>query len=415
MFFTVKTVEEVHEILRIFEPTEEVEISADEAIGHVIGRDIISPEDLPGFHRSSMDGFAVRASDTFGATESLPVFLEVTGEVLMGESSKEKGASGRAIRISTGGMLPEGTNGVVMLEYCHFLDETTIEVSRAISPLENVIGPNDDFKKGEALFYRGHYLRPQDLGLLAGLGISSVHVFRPPRVAIISTGDEIVPVNRRPEPGQVRDINSSTLSAFCRVMGAEPVMMGLCRDSFSELKERVKEGLDSADTVWISGGSSVGVRDMTLKVIDSFDETELLVHGVSISPGKPVIIARSGKKAIFGIPGHTASAMVVAEIFLNPFLGRLAGMEKDDKSDHRYVKAELRRNIESAGGRDDYIRVRFEKEGKRLFADPIFGKSGLISTLVEADGLLRIHRNIEGLYQGDIVEVMLFSSGGVLK
>ena len=233
MFFTVKTIEEVLEILRIFSPVGDKTVSLDDALGRVTSREITSPEDLPGFYRASMDGYAVVAKDTFGATESLPVFLEVTGEVLMGESSSVEGAPGKAIRISTGGMLPKGTDGVVMLEYCHSLDDKNIEISRAISPLENVIKPDDDFKKEGLIFKKGHYLRPQDLGLLAGLGISEVPVFKSPRVAIVSTGDEIVAIDKKPKPGQVRDINSYTLSAFCRLTGAEPIMLGLCRDSFS--------------------------------------------------------------------------------------------------------------------------------------------------------------------------------------
>jgi molybdopterin molybdotransferase len=414
LFFTVKTIEEVLEILRIFGPIKDKAVSLEDGLGHVTSREITSPEDLPGFYRSAMDGYAVIAKDTFGATEGLPVFLEITGEVLMGESPRDKGATGKAIRISTGGMLPQGTDGVVMLEYCHSLDDKTIEISRAISPLENVIKPDDDFKKGGMIFKKGHYLRPQDLGLLAGLGISEVKVFPRPRVAIVSTGDEIVPIDKKPKPGQVRDINRYTLSSFCRLTGAEPVMLGLCRDSFSELREMVAEGLDTADTVWISGGSSVGTRDMTLKVFESFDDMELLVHGISISPGKPTIIARIGKKAVFGLPGHTVSAMVVAEVFLNPFLYGLSGIDDLGKKEHKFVEAELSRNVESASGRDDFIRVRLDKKDHKLIAEPVFGKSGLISTLVEADGLLRIDRNIEGLYKGETVKVMLFSIDGVL-
>jgi molybdopterin molybdotransferase len=414
LFFTVKTIEEVLEILRIFSPVGDKKVSLEDALGHVTSREITSPEDLPGFYRSSMDGYAVTAKDTFGATESLPVFLEVTGEVLMGESSSVEGAQGKTIRISTGGMLPKGTDGVVMLEYCHSLDDKTIEISRAISPLENVIKPDDDFKKDGLIFKKGHYLRPQDLGLLAGVGISEVSVFKSPRVAIVSTGDEIVPIDKKPKPGQVRDINSYTLSAFCRITGAEPIMLGLCRDSFSELRDMVAGGLDVADTVWISGGSSVGTRDMTLKVFESFNDMELLVHGISISPGKPTIIARIGEKAVFGLPGHTASAMVVAEVFLNPFLFGLIGRGDSEKNERKFVEAELSRNIESASGRDDFIRVRLDKEDQKLIATPVFGKSGLISTLVEADGLLRIDRNIEGLYQGEKVKVMLFSIDGIL-
>ncbi|MBN1849244.1 MAG: molybdopterin molybdotransferase MoeA [Deltaproteobacteria bacterium] len=408
MFFKVKTSEEVFQILKDFHPTEDEVLSIDKALYRILNKDIIAPEDLPGFPRSSMDGYAVQARDTFGATESLPVLLEVVGEVLMGQPSNVSVRPGQAVRISTGGMLPQGADGVVMLEYCHSLDERNIEVGRAVSPLENVLRFDDDYKAGTVVLRSHHSIRSQDVGILAGLGITEISVFKQPRVAIISTGDEVVPIDQRPLPGQIRDINSYTLNAFCLQQRAEPIMLGLCRDDFKKLRQLVENGLHIADTVWISGGSSVGTRDMTLKVFESFDKMELLVHGISISPGKPTIIARIGQKAVFGLPGHVASAMVVAEVFLSPFLARLSGKKDMTKEALFEVDAELSRNLESASGRDDYVRVRLIEKQERLIAEPIFGKSGLISTLVEAHGLIKIDRNTEGLYQGQHVKVMVF-------
>jgi len=408
LFFKVKTSEEVLAIMEQFGPLGVETVPLEKAFRRILGQDIISPEDLPGFRRSSMDGYAVRAKDTFGATESLPAMLEVRGEVIMGQVPTQVLGPGQAIKISTGGMLPEGADGVVMVEHCHALDENTIEVSRAVSPLEHVILPDDDFKKGYGVLRKGSLLRPQDLGVMAGLGLSQISVHRKPRVGIISTGDEVIPIDQRPKPGQVRDINTYTLSAFCWELGAEPLILGLCRDNFEALKAMVRKGIQEADTVWISGGSSVGTRDMTLKVFESFDDVEVLVHGISISPGKPTIIARIGRKAIFGLPGHTASAMVVAEVFLNPFLMRLSGGKDVPRRLQEEILAELSRNIESASGREDYIRVKLKKKEGKLIADPIFGKSGLISTLVEADGMIRVDRNTEGLYQGEKVSVLVF-------
>jgi len=408
LFFKIKTSEEVLETLKGFSPCGEETVPLSEALGRVVSREMTAREDLPEFPRATMDGYAVKAKDTFGATEGLPILLEVGGEVLMGQAPAVNVRPGTAVRISTGGMLPEGADAVVMIEYCHDLDDQTIEVCRAVSPLENTISPGDDLKKGTVLFEKGSILRPQDLGLLAGLGMGEVTVYRRPKVAIISTGDEIVPIHQRPEPGQVRDINSYTLSSFCAQAGAIPLFMGLCRDSVTELRALVARGLETADTLLISGGSSVGARDLTVKVLESFDDMELLVHGISISPGKPTIIARIGQKAVFGLPGHAASAMVVAEIFLTPFLAGLAGDAKAYEDGYFYAHAELTRNVESASGRDDYIRVKLDKRAGRLFAEPVFGKSGLISTLVEADGLVKIDRNTEGLYQGQIVPVLLF-------
>ena len=378
-------------------------------MGRILSKNIQAPEDLPGFSRSSMDGYAVQAKDTFGANESLPALLDIVGEVLMGQPANVSVMPGQAVRISTGGMLPQGADSVMMLEYCHNLDEKTIEVSRAISPLENVIQPDDDYKAGTIVLQGNPTIRPQDVGVLSGLGIATIPVFKKPRVAIISTGDEVIPINQKPLPGQIRDINSYTLNAFCQQLNAEPIMLGLCTDDFDKLREKVEKSLSIADTVWISGGSSVGTRDMTLKVFESFDDMELLVHGISISPGKPTIIAEIGSKAVFGLPGHVASAMVVAEIFLAPFLARLSGKKAISEKTLFNVDAELSRNIESASGRDDYIRVRLVRKDDRIMAEPIFGKSGLISTLVEAHGLIMIDRNTEGLYKGQHVSVIVFN------
>jgi molybdopterin molybdotransferase len=410
VFFKVKTCEEALKLLETFEPVAEERVPLVQAFDRVLSQDVVSPADLPGFARSSMDGYAIVAKDSFGATESLPALLEVVGEVKMGEIPRVKGGPSQAIRIATGGMLPDGADGVVMVEYCHPLDENTIEVSRAISPQENVIAPDDDYRKGSVVLSKGIRLRAQDLGAMAGLGILEVPVYRKPRVAIISTGDEVVPAEQTPGPGQVRDINSYTLGAFCEDLGAHPVILGLCGDNFDQLRSVVEKGLDAADTVWLSGGSSVGKRDLTIKVFESFEHMEVLVHGISISPGKPTIIARHNSCAVFGLPGHTASAMVVAEVFLKPFLSHISGQRAPDQKIEPELWAKLSRNIESASGRDDYVRVKLYEEDGDWVAEPVFGKSGLISTLVEADGLVRVDRNTEGLYAGDKVKVMLFRS-----
>jgi len=406
-FFKVKTPEEVFEIIDKFGPAGEETVPFEEALGRVLSRDVVSAEDLPGFFRSTMDGYAVRSKDTFGANESLPALFEVKGEVLMGETPKIIVDKGQAVKISTGGMLPEGADGVVMVEYCNLLDENTLEGSKAISPLENVIQPGDDYGKGATVLEKGSMLRPQDLGAMAGLGLKEVSVYKRPRVAIISTGDEIVTMDEQPRPGQVRDMNRYTLGAFLRRVGAEPVYAGLCPDEFAPLREMVEKALGQAEAVWISGGSSVGTRDLTLKVFETLKDFELLVHGISISPGKPTIIGRSGPQPVIGLPGHVASALVVAEVFLARLIGRLSGQRDFGEGFHSRIEAELSRNLESASGREDYIRVKLIENRGTLTAEPIFGKSGLISTLVGADGLVRIDMNTEGLYQGQKVEVML--------
>jgi molybdopterin molybdotransferase len=261
VFFKVKTTEEVLDLVQGFQPVGEEILLLDRAFGRVLSKDIVAPEDLPGFPRTSVDGYAIRAKDSFGATESLPALLEIVGEVGMGQIPAVSVAPGQAVKISTGGMVPKGADGVVMVEYCHLLDQTTLEVSRAVSPQENVIQADDDFRKGAPVLESGRRLRSQDVGVLAGLGVSEVAVHKKPRVAIISTGDEVIPVHEKPKPGQVRDINTYTLSAFCAEKGAEPVPLGLCRDDFDQLRNMLLKGFETADTVWISGGSSVGTRD----------------------------------------------------------------------------------------------------------------------------------------------------------
>lgn len=409
-YFNVKSTEEVLTILGQFPCVETEMVRLEEAFHRIVGQDVISPEELPAFDRSSMDGYAVKARDTFGATESLPALLEVIGEVAMGKAPEVKLESGQAVKISTGGMLPHGADAVVMVEYCHALDPTTIEVTRSVSPLENVIETGDDIKKGQTVVKKGQRLRAQDLGLLAGLGINEITAYVRPRVAIISTGDEVVGPESRPELGQVRDINRFTLSAFCHKMGAEPSYFGLSRDDFDDMRVKVERGLKWGHTVWISGGSSVGYRDLTLRVLESFEGFELLVHGVSVSPGKPTIIGRVSNKAVVGLPGHVSSALVVAHVFMEKLLITLSGASSSPWQWGDIIEARLARNVESSPGRDDYIRVRLvEGPNGEIMAEPLFGKSGLISPLVEADGLVCIPRNLEGLYEGDKVTVRLFT------
>jgi len=411
-FFKVKTLDQVFEIIDRFGPLGEETVPLEQSVARVLSRDLVSSEDLPGFFRSAMDGYAVNSRDTFGGTESFPAFFEIAGEIRMGEVPGRALGPGEAMRISTGGMLPSGSDAVVMVEYCQPLDETTLEVTRAVSPLENVIQPSDDFERGAVVLRSGRRLRPQDIGVMAGLGQSEVQVYKQPRVGILSTGDEIVPIHETPGPGRVRDINRYTLDALCRRMGAIPVYVGLCGDDGSVLREKVREGLRRTDTVWISGGSSVGTRDLTLEAFGSIPGFELLVHGVSISPGKPTIIGRTGAQPVVGLPGHTSSALVVAQVFLSRLIRRLTGSGDISGWLEGEIEADLSRNIESAAGREDFVRVKLVKEADRWKAHPVFGKSGLISILVESDGLVRVGMNTEGLYEGQKVRVIRFDSGG---
>jgi len=410
-FFKVKTVEEVLELIKRFHPLDEEEVPLSAALGRVLAEDLAADEDVPPFDRSTMDGFAVRAADTFGATESLPALFTIIGEIMMGRVPDSAVGPGQTAGIWTGGMMPPGADAVVPLEYARPVDQTMVELARPAAPYDHVIRAGEDVKNGQVLIPKGRRLRPQDVGLLAALGRERVRVVRRPKAALISTGDEIVPVGARPRPGQIRDVNTYTLSAMIEEAHGRPIQLGLVKDDPDQLRATVAEGLTQADTIIISGGSSVGVRDFTVDVFKSFAGSEILVHGVSVSPGKPTIMAQIGNQSLWGLPGHTVSAMITCDLFIRPLLARLAGEMESGPAWGRTVKAVLARNVPSVHGRQDYVRVRLEPDLRAgLLAHPILGKSGLISTMVKADGLIRIGLNDEGLTKGAAVEVILFNS-----
>ncbi|MCA1645044.1 MAG: molybdopterin molybdenumtransferase MoeA [Chloroflexi bacterium] len=376
------------------------------ALDRVLAEDLCSPADLPSFRRSTMDGFAVRAADTFGATEGLPAYLELVDEVLMGQAPTRSLGSGECARIATGGMLPDGSDAVVMVEQTQEAAPTTIEAVRAVAPGENVVQVGEDVRTGDRILPRGHTLRPQDLGGLVAMGITAVRVAERLRVAIVSGGDELVDPEQTPAPGQIRDINSYTLAALVTRGGHQPVLAGVFPDEYPALQNAAHEALAESDVLILSAGSSVSARDMTAQVIGSLGEPGVLVHGVSLKPGKPTILAVCGGKAVFGLPGNPVSCMVTYDLFVAPTLAYLSGAATPPR---RSVTARLTRNIASAAGREDYVQVRLApRAGGGLDAEPIFGKSNLIFTLVRADGMLKIPLDMGGLTAGTDVEVVLF-------
>ncbi len=348
------------------------------------------------------------ARDTFGASESNPLPLRVVGEVLMGESTDLVLSQGESVAVPTGGIIPKGADSVMMVEFSEQVDEATIQVKKALSPLENVIERGEDIKKGAKVLSGGHRIRPQDLGVLAAFGKSKVGVYRRPRVSIVSSGDEIVDITVEPKLGEIRDVNRYSLSALIEMAGGTPLFIGIARDSFEDLKSLCDKGLQESDMLIVSGGSSVGTLDYTTEVIKSFPDSEIMVHGVSLRPGKPTIIARSGGKPVAGLPGHPVSAMVVFDLFMKPLIWRLAGYTAPLWPIAKRVSAILTRNVSSPPGREDYIRVRAEEKNGEFLAHPILGKSGSISTMVEANGLIKIDIDSEGLEEGTPVEVLLF-------
>ena len=375
--------------------------------GRILAETVAANLDIPGFARSTMDGYALQAATTFGASESNPGYVAVVGSVAMGERPEVRIGPGEAVRIATGGMLPPGADAVVMIEHTETLDEATIEVYKSVAPGQHVVAKGEDIAVSDELLVRGQPVRPQEAGLLAALGRETVQVYRKPRIGIISTGDEVVPVASVPGPGQIRDVNSTTLAAMARAAGGQARDYGIVNDNAERLKTTCARALDENDMVLVSGGSSVGMRDFTIEAFNAQPASEIMVHGVSISPGKPTILARSGDKPMWGIPGHVTSAMVVFRVLVAPFITHLGGL--GEGFNRRFgIPARLARNLSSAQGRVDFVRVRLVDGRDALYAEPLLGKSGLINTMVKADGLVRITADAEGLDKGDLVAVELF-------
>lgn len=384
-------------------------VALEESYGRVTASDIAAPEDLPGFSRSTVDGYAVQAADTFGARETSPAYLTlIREEVHMGRAPSFSLAKGQAASIPTGGMLPSGADAVVMLEHVAAVSADMIEVLRPAAPHENVITRGEDVRTGEVVIAKGHLLRPQDVGAMAGLGITEVEVFMKPVVSIISTGDEIVPASSPVRPGQVRDINSYTLWGLIREHGGIPVRRGIFSDDFDVLERALSEALGDSDVVLITGGTSAGAKDMTSALINGMGAPGVLFHGVSLKPGKPMIGGVVGRKAVFGLPGHPAAVAVCFNLFIRPVLQTLCGLVPRAPQ-HRTVVATMLKRVASSAGREDHVRVSLDLRDGRWFAAPVLGKSGLITTLVKADGVVVIPAGRLGLDEGDEVEVTLFA------
>ncbi|GAB6179610.1 molybdopterin molybdotransferase MoeA [Desulfotomaculum defluvii] len=377
-----------------------------QSLNRILAQDITAQEDVPGFDRSTMDGYALRARDTFGASESLPSYVDVTGEVLMGEEAMGPIGSGQAWSIPTGGMLPPGADAVVMVEYTEELDERTIGVTRPAAPGDNLVRRGEDVTKGAVVLTAGHRLRPQDLGILAAVGVTEVVVQKPVKVGILSTGNELITPDQPTSLGKVRDINSYTLYGQVLEAGGRPTLYGVIEDNFDSLQRAVLTALRENEMVLISGGSSVGARDVTAKVIETLGSPGLLFHGIAIKPGKPSIGAVVDDKVVFGLPGHPVSAMIVFDLLARPLI---QGATTRDSSRNYPLRAAITRNIHSATGREDFQRVSLRRlENGTIVADPVLGKSGLISTMVKADGVAHIPLTKEGVEAGELLDVWLF-------
>ena len=331
----------------------------------------------------------------------MPSMLELKGEVLMGKVPPADIARGECMYIPTGGMLPESADSVVMVEYSHNMDGNTILIYSPVAMGDNVIQVGEDTNNQDIVIKRGDKLRPYEIGVLASIGICEVTVYKTPKVGIISTGDEVVPCGVKPEIGEVRDINTYLIWSLLIEDGMEPVSYGIIKDDYELLKNTTDKAFNECDIVLISGGSSVGTKDHTLKVIDSFDDGEVLVHGIAVKPGKPTIIGKHNEKIIFGLPGHPLACSIIYKILVKNYIHNL--MSHHEKS--YGTSAVMSINYHKAKGREEYLPVEIETIENRVVAKPVFGKSGLISVFSKAWGYIKIEKNVEGVREGQIVEV----------
>ena len=381
-------------------------VSSIDALNRTLAKSIKSPSNLPAFPRSTMDGYAVRAEDTYGATPNIPAYLSVAGEIQMGTVPSFKLEAAQAALIHTGGMLPENADAVIMIENTQTSRNDEIEIFKAVSMGENILNIGEDVTKDSEVISSGSTLRPQDIGALMALGITSVDVTVSPIVGLISTGDEVVHPDSDIKPGQVRDINSYSLSALVQSVGGIPKRYGIIKDNLASVQEAASIALSECDILVIAAGSSVSARDITSDVINNLGKPGVLLHGIAVKPGKPTILAVANNKPIFGLPGNPVSAMVVARLLLVPTINFLSGA--NTRTPSSIITAELTRNISSIAGREDHVPVVIKTiEGKTL-AEPVFGKSNLIFTLVRSTGSIVIPINSNGLVQGSLVDVHLY-------
>ena len=400
----VKTPEEVLRLIeKEFKPlgqTESVPLSA--AMGRVLSEPITAQEYVPDFDRSTVDGYACRAADTFGCSDAIPAILNLAGEVLMGQGADFALSRDSCVYVPTGGAIPKGADCAVMIEYTEDYGDGTVGIMKPGAPGMNLIFRGDDVFPGKEILPAGRVLTAQDIGALAAIGRISVPAARRVKVGVISTGDELVPPDKTPGPGQVRDVNSPLLTAMLEAFGAEAVSYGIVVDDEALLRRKMQDAARDCDAVILSGGSSVGVKDAACRIIESMGE--LLLHGIAIKPGKPTILGKTGNKPLIGLPGHPVAACFVAQLFVLPLLGRLMGRKQEDFT----VTAELTESLGANHGREQINACHLRREGGKLMAAPIRSKSGLITQLAGADGYFIISRDCEGLPKGAQVHVYLY-------
>lgn len=393
----VVTVEKALEIIygEFLPITAYEDVAVKDASGRILAEDVFSSEDIPSFDRSTVDGFALKASDTYGAGESMPSLISIKAEVLMGERADISIDSGECVKISTGGMLPDGADSVIMVEHTDCSFDGMCLCLKSVSPYENVTRRGEDTKNGDMVLSKGTVISSSAVGILCALGKTHIRCIKKIKLGVFSTGDEIVDIGETPSVGQIRDINSVLLQSLMQENGCDVINYGIVKDKKEELVNTFSRALEECDAVILSGGSSKGERDMTAEIIG--EKGSLLFHGLAMKPGKPTVLGNCGNKAVFGLPGHPAAAYYVALRLILPYIYHIYGKKYMPES----RKYKLMTDIPSNHGREEIVPVKI-KEGKAV---PVFGKSGLVTLLSDSDGYIIIDRNREGVFAEEETEV----------
>jgi molybdopterin molybdotransferase len=402
-FFTTRTVADALAGFRPRRRTPAVTVPLAAALRRVPATPVTAQHSLPGFARSTVDGYAVRAADTYGVSEGLPGYLTVTGSVRMGSEPDTAVTPGTAVAMPTGGVIPPGADAVVMVEYTAEAMPGTIEVVRPVAPGEGIVRADEDARPGDEIVPGGRPLRPQDLGMLAAAGVTTVSVHSKPVVAIFSTGDEVVPPEAaKLKPGQVRDATASALAALVADAGGEPAYGGIVPDDVGALERALRGALAASDVLVISAGSSVGARDETANAVSRLGPPGIWCHGLAIKPGKPTLLAECDNVPVIGLPGNPRSALVVFRLIGMPVIRLVGGCAVPPPEPS--TRARLSRDLASATGRLDIVQVKVDAG----VAAPVFGLSALLSVLTEADGYIVIPEEATGLDAGSEVNVVLY-------
>ena len=376
-------------------------INIEECLGRITAVDIISECNVPGFKRSIMDGYSVRNADLIKCSTDNPCMLKIVGEVEMGKVPTFKIGAGECGYIPTGGMLPSGADSIIIIENTKRNEDKTIWAEVATVKGEYIVNEDEDVKKGAIVITSGKKIRPYEIGVLCSIGYNKIEVFKRPRIGIISTGDEIVSVNQIPRLGQVRDINTYLLLSLIQDSYAEPVVYDVTRDEFIEIFKVTSKAIKECDIVLIVGGSSVGIKDETLRVLKAMEKSDILIHGLALKPGKPTIVASCEDKMVFGMPGHPLSCAVVYKTLVNFYLNCITKHIEEEYP----VTCEFLTDYEKTKGREEYIPVNLEEREGKLYANPIRSKSGIITTFSKAWGYVKTSKELEKIYNGEIVRV----------